>query len=121
MEKFYDNPKIHAYLQQIETGKYESDMVRVAIYIKDNPGCTLDDILIHLKYSESQKRYYSTLSARVTDLESIGLIYREGVNHNENNAMSYTRWFYEPDRKKQIENAKNILRDCSMLAQPNLK
>lgn len=91
------SPKIEALLNQIRSGKMENDKARVLNFIQKNPHATIQDIEIGLNL------YHETASARVSDLEDIGVI-------EVSKTGRYSHLVYQDDPKKQKVNA--FLRKC---------
>lgn len=87
-------PKIKAYLKQIETGQIKSDAAKVLNFIIKKPGTNMIHMTSLIPMLEK------TLSARLSGLEDIGVIVKKGTTQSKN----HSKYFYEPDPSKQKEN-----------------
>ena len=91
------NPRVKALLNQIHSGKMQSDMVRILYYIKKHPFTTLPEIERKLNLLNQ------TASPRISDLLDLGLIEESGETKKGNSTYSYFR--FQPDPNKQTKNA----------------
>lgn len=94
------NPKITALLNQIESGKLHNDKARILNQVILSRGVTsysLERRLEHIKPT--------TILARLSDLEDLGLIYKQSTRKIIGNEQPYSLFVYEPDENKQKQNA----------------
>lgn len=91
-----------ALIEQINSGKLDGDKAKILHYIKTYKTATLQSLCSHFN------KPIQTISARVSDLNKMGLIYvddlKEGVKKTQ-----YSVWVYEHDVNKQEERANAIL------------
>lgn len=88
-------PKIKALLNQISSGKLQSDRAKILNHII-NRG---ESNAIHMKSLLNMDK--QTLTARICGLEDLGVIYKSGTI----NDGSHSVYKYEPDTEKQKLNA----------------
>ena len=93
-------PKIEALQKQIATGKMQTD----AAYILDK---IIEYTNIHYKgiMIPTLEHFFTikNISGRLSDLEDMGLIYKNGRQEIEHLQQSYSLYFYEPSPEKQAE------------------
>lgn len=87
-------PKIKALLAQIESGKIKTDAGKILNFIIKRGTSNA----VHME--SLLPMFNKTLSARISDLEDLGLIYKSGT-FNDGKHSSYS---YEPDPEKQQAN-----------------
>ncbi|TYP71514.1 MarR family transcriptional regulator [Aquimarina intermedia] len=91
------NPRVKALLKQVNSGKMETDKVRILHHIKKHPYTTLPEIERKLNMK------HQTASARTSDLQDLGLIEESGEVKKGNSTHSYYK--FQPDPNKQAKNA----------------
>lgn len=84
-------PKILALMKQIESGQLKSDKARILKFIIDRKGSNI----IHMTSILGMK--HQTLTARLSDLEDLGVIYA----HSTLNNGTHTNFKYQPDEEMQ--------------------
>ncbi len=89
-------PKIKALLDQINSGKMTQASAKILDVIIRHKGVTIRNIIYWTNIKES------TVVARLSDMEDMGIIYKSGTTKEGN--LSIFR--YEPDPKKQEEHWK---------------
>lgn len=93
--------KIDAFLNQINSGKRESDKVKILRIIKQKPITMENLILLGFKIQ--------TASARLSELEEMGLIEKQ---YNPTNSFSWFRFVESEEEQKKlrqrIENEKKM-------------
>ena len=91
-------PRIKALLDQVRSGKLQTDMARVLHHIKTKPYSTLSELERKLNMK------HQTASARVSDLLDMGLIEEQGTKKSHHSFQTYFK--YQPSSLKQIDNAR---------------
>ena len=91
-------PRIKALLDQIHSGKLQSDMARVLHHIKNYPYTTLTELERKLNMK------HQTASARVSNLLDLGLIEEQGTKKSLHSFQTYFK--FQPSSLKQIHNAR---------------
>ncbi|MDY8137602.1 helix-turn-helix domain-containing protein [Aquimarina sp. 2201CG5-10] len=89
--------RIKTLLNQIQSGRLETDISRVLDHIKTHPFTTLPEIKKKLCLA------HQTASARISDLLDLGLIEEKGEKKTSNGTYSYFK--FQPDYQKQECNA----------------
>lgn len=124
-------PKIKALIKQIESGKMNTDKAYILKEIKhwteQNVGLTIISI------SKDINLPTSTIVARLSDLEDLGVIYKNGSVYSELLNSSFSLFYYEsnPDKweerrilkhsEKYIRYVKKLLNSFNDDLHPELK
>lgn len=88
---------IEALLNQINSGKMESDAARILNHIKNYPFSTCSEM------ERKLNMLHQTLSARLTDLLDLGIIEERGNRKTSRSKETYFK--FQPDPAKQKRNA----------------
>ena len=86
-------PKIKALIDQIESGKITTTKALILHHIKENDFSFISKMEYELRLPNQ------TLTARISDLEDVGLIYKKGEIKTGNRTMS--RYYFQEDETKQ--------------------
>lgn len=90
--------KLTALFKQIHSGKMKSDSAKILNYIIESKMSTMPSI--EFKFAMPRQ----TVSARVSDLEDLGVIKKQGTH--ETRSGVYSLYVYESDPVKVVKNAK---------------
>ena len=96
------SPKITALIKQIDSGKLNSDKARILNQVILSRGVTSYSLERRLSSIKP-----TTVLARLSDLEDLGLIYKEGTTNKIGNIQPYSIFKFEADPEKQEQNALN--------------
>ena len=91
-------PRVKALLDQISSGKLQTDMARILHHIKTYPYTTLTELERKLNMK------HQTASARVSDLLDLGLIEEQGTKKSHHSFQTYFK--FQPNISKQEYNAR---------------
>jgi predicted transcriptional regulator len=86
-----------AFLNQIETGKKETDSTRIYNFIKSQNNFTVKPNLLFV--AESLKMKHQTVTARLSELMDLGVI--ETTNNKEKDNYSFFQTQTDPEKIKQ--------------------
>lgn len=87
------SPKIEAYLTQLKSGKASSDKAKIVKTLTDGPKTLEHFVLSGFKIQ--------TISARLSDLEDEGIVFKKADNHG-----GFSWYYLENDISKQELNRK---------------
>lgn len=87
------SPKIEAYLTQLKSGKASSDKAKIVKNLTDGPKTLEHFVLSGFKIQ--------TISARLSDLEDEGIVFKKADNHG-----GFSWYYLENDISKQELNRK---------------
>ena len=96
------SPKITALINQVNSRKLTNDKARILNQVYISRGVTSFTIEGRLNYIKP-----TTILARLSDLEDLGVIYKKGQRLHIGNSQPYSVFCYEEDPKKQEQNALN--------------
>ncbi len=88
--------QLKTFLKNIDTKKYKSQKSKIYRYIKNNPNCTIEDIVF---FSTGMKK--ETIVGRVSELCDMGVVKYNGFF--ESKASSYSKLLVVEDKTEQLE------------------
>ena len=91
--------KIEALMKQVETGKMNTDKAYILDYLKRRTKKKQGTDIVDLEHHFTMKP--TTILARLSDLEDMGLIYKKGKRNREEQDQNYSL-FYVEEHEEQI-------------------
>jgi hypothetical protein len=90
--------KIQTLLKQVSSGNFNSQSSKILRYVGSNDKCTIDMMRKDLKLA------HQSLTARISDLEDLGVLYVEGITSTK--GIFYSLYRYENNPVKRKSRAK---------------
>lgn len=92
------SPKLKALINQVNSGKIKTTKAKILDVIIRHKRVTIENIIFWTNIKES------TVVARLSDLEDLGIIEKSGTTKPGNHSY----WIHVSEEKKQIENQKKV-------------